>query len=253
MWTIGGPLSTGVYPRGCGEAPDAGDATAAADGLSPRVRGSRRLVVGLRHVDGSIPAGAGKPGRRQHITSIMATVYPRGCGEAPNASVSQRNSPDHGLSPRVRGSRAPSRPPSEPLPVYPRGCGEAPRQMNSSAVTRRSIPAGAGKPAQHRRPVPSGYGLSPRVRGSPVEGSRSALASPLGVYPRGCGEAVGVFGTGRAAEGLSPRVRGSRLGLGVVAPVVGSIPAGAGKPRSDHGVAVRRELDGLSPRVRGSP
>ena len=117
-----GPTPT-VYPRGCGGTLPAAGVLALSAGLSPRVRGNRRLdpqpVGGLR----SIPAGAGEPSGSAHRRT-GTWVYPRGCGGTSMALMTVR--PDSGLSPRVRGN------PPEPC-VDPEG--------------HRSIPAGAGEPA----------------------------------------------------------------------------------------------------------
>ena len=131
-------------------------------------------------------------------------------------------------------------------------------------------------------------GLSPRVRGSPLDvrgglvlgGSIPACAGepregasgshPGWVYPRVCGGAVESFGVYSPEGGLSPRVRGSRLDdRGGGAPL-GSIPACAGEPcrgctsgnsawvypRVCGGAIVCDACEplvvGLSPRVRGS-
>ena len=163
-------------------------------------------------------------------------------------------------------------PPTPPIPcmrqtVYPRGCGAAvdvffyddeilglsPRVRGSLVLWRctnhqlGSIPAGAGQPS----PSPS-------------------LAHPLRVYPRGCGAAEVNSPIRVVSHGLSPRVRGS---LTICEPTIttyGSIPAGAGQPRSGRpepletwvyprgcgaapvmGLMATFQL-GLSPRVRGS-
>ena len=60
LWTVRKRQPT-VYPRVCGGASRTEDATPPSRGLSPRVRGSRLLVGGLRRCDGSIPASAGEP------------------------------------------------------------------------------------------------------------------------------------------------------------------------------------------------
>ena len=52
-----------VYPRVCGEADSAPRKMTISQGLSPRVRGSRRQRVRRRPARGSIPACAGKPVR----------------------------------------------------------------------------------------------------------------------------------------------------------------------------------------------
>ena len=157
-----------VYPRVCGEAATRTERMSSRKGLSPRVRGSRyHLMIELPQ-HGSIPACAGKPHARDG-TRHMRWVYPRVCGEAGvHSSTSNCSS---GLSPRVRGSLRrrpdrrryrgsipacagkPTQPSNQPcLPwVYPRVCGEA---------RRRVLPS---------RPL---AGLSPRVRGSRLQGNR---------------------------------------------------------------------------------
>ncbi len=131
-------------------------------------------------------------------------------------------------------------------------------------------------------------GLSPRVRGNPVEdvgglaagrsipacagepGGAEDLASGERVYPRVCGGTDQQRGLYMPPNGLSPRVRGN-LPLGeMMKPKIGSIPACAGEPivrrlaRGGHrvyprvcggtpGLAVLEPTTrGLSPRVRGN-
>ena len=132
------------------------------------------------------------------------------------------------------------------------------------------------------------WGLSPRVRGNPsrpAPGARHRWSIPAcageppctgerheytGVYPRVCGGTSAEHEQGRPHGGLSPRVRGNRLGVGQHDGRTGSIPACAGEPRScissmpftrvyprvcggtpPHASA-RHGQDGLSPRVRGN-
>jgi len=115
--------ASGVYPRWCGEASTASMKPRTWVGLSPLVRGSQ--IVGLDHHvrDGSIPAGAGKP-RRSRSYSRRMWVYPRWCGEA------RRHSPAssccQGLSPLVRGSRAPQMAPAANVGSIPAGAGKPP-------------------------------------------------------------------------------------------------------------------------------
>ena len=180
-------------------------------GLSPRARGSR---CRLNWSSAPYPRGRGEA-----AYGLTAGVYPRGRGEA--TSGSSHSGDHHG--------------------VYPRGRGEANSPQEQSGAG--SIPAGAGKPtpSMARR---GQAGLSPRARGSLViepilallrglspraRGSPRTPRIPRRIYPRGRGEATVA----------TPR-RSGRLG---------SIPAGAGKPRStaDQGVHL-----GLSPRARGS-
>ena len=157
-------------------------------------------------------------------------VYPRGRGEALCQAIRVEDFSAQGLSPRARGS---------PATVLQAGC----------RLASGSIPAGAGKPTTQwlARPVTWRW-----------------------VYPRGRGEAFWKASSRVRAWGLSPRARGSPWAGAADALRPGSIPAGAGKPRScsptgmmrwvyprgrgEAHVSVRlRRLQGLSPRARGSP
>ncbi len=273
-----------VYPRGCGGTGPADGLWWADVGLSPRVRGNRRMRSTPAARRRSIPAGAGEPaivlcaGDRQQ-------VYPRGCGGT--RGWDGRSDAVLGLSPRVRGNRTPRSTTSGRIGSIPAGAGEPSRKFQKAGV-RGVYPRGCGgteeRPDLPRQPL----GLSPRVRGNHRRprghpdhrgsipagaGEPSALTSSpprREVYPRGCGGTYEQEHENRTIEGLSPRVRGNR-GLGQVAgEVVGSIPAGAGEPppwrslrpqirvypRGCGGTApepIGRVLAlGLSPRVRGN-
>ena len=213
-----------VYPRACGGAPLVASCRASSWGLSPRMRGSLSSGsrTGLRM--GSIPAHAGEPGPPDR-PSGLGRVYPRACGGAGSGKTAACGSA--GLSPRMRGSR--------PRPASP-------------PPARGSIPAHAGEPLVLRCPprIPAVYpracggamlgrcrvewysGLSPRMRGSPVDvlldfvdpGSIPAHAGEphttrvpcflYAVYPRACGGAIYFDAEPEAIQGLSPRMRGSR-------------------------------------------
>ena len=155
-----------------------------------------------------------------------------------------------GLSPRLRGNPGVQRHtpgdersipalageplfdvrPISPPEVYPRACG---------GTLARS------------RPVSTGVGLSPRLRGNPDLGRRPARqggsipalagepgpASPWSpwspVYPRACGGTVDGRDTGESEGGLSPRLRGNRT-VGVwESGGLRSIPALAGEPPTE--------------------
>ena len=91
------------------------------------------------------------------------------------------------------------------------------------------------------------------------------------VYPRVCGGTFAIPGPGIRGRGLSPRVRGNRIGRMHSGIMRGSIPACAGEPgRSRRGacrpgvyprvcggtvilIAPTVFCTGLSPRVRGNP
>ena len=96
-----------VYPRGCGGTSGRSNSTRMESGLSPRVRGNLNIPNAPATLTGSIPAGAGEPQPRPpHVGSTQ--VYPRGCG---GTSLTGRlHLPPTGLSPRVRGNRAPNLP-----------------------------------------------------------------------------------------------------------------------------------------------
>ena len=150
--------------------------------------------------------------------------------------------------------------------VYPRVCGGS--AFSSVSMMRR-------------------IGLSPRVRGKPLkrtcriilggsipacagEAARAASAKRAKtVYPRVCGGSNAQVSQPWPAEGLSPRVRGKRMGFCAIDTPEGSIPACAGEapppghrppaaavyPRvcggSSHPHSGPRQAKGLSPRVRG--
>ncbi len=233
-----------VYPRVCGGTLFPHRWGNNDLGLSPRVRGNRPRTGATPAPAGSIPACAGEPWCRG-CRSWTCTVYPRVCGGTPGRA--RRLASASGLSPRVRGNRdlRPLRPglrrsipacagepfttrnPLPPEPVYPRVCGGTEQQAWDDAVS---------------------LGLSPRVRGNPVElvegdihgGSIPACAGEpclqwhvLGedtVYPRVCGGTPGIFPSAQAELGLSPRVRGNRRSPRPTPAWSGSIPACAGEP-----------------------
>ena len=263
------PAHTPAYPRG---------------GLSPRVRGNRSSDSPKASGRGSIPACAGEPVRLV-LQHRGRRVYPRVCGGTkPKPAVPCTST---GLSPRVRGNR---------------------RLRSCTYAGSRSIPACAGEPllspqqcrycAVYPRVCGGTWdlwafsdcsiGLSPRVRGNPVErecpsrqlrsipacagepSSKPLIPSSLRVYPRVCGGTSITKGTKPGKQGLSPRVRGNRLHAPLLAGASRSIPACAGEPqrrswicgcirvypRVCGGTLTRRLYSafstGLSPRVRGN-
>ena len=157
--------ATRVYPRVCGGTRLGLNGRGAQGGLSPRVRGNHGHRAQQHHLLGSIPACAGEP-RQQGRHSDVNAVYPRVCG----GTVLQVGGPPPkgGLSPRVRGNH---------------------RRVRPAHPGRRSIPACAGEPGNRRRACATGSvyprvcggtlrrrllrwrrpGLSPRVRGNPVD------------------------------------------------------------------------------------
>ena len=146
----GRPRCEPVYPRPCGGAclhPLSG-----YSGLSPPVRGSRRVRLRRGAEPGSIPARAGEPPPRRSATRHRR-VYPRPCG----------------------GAGDPFRFPYSNRGSIPARAGEPSVTRRSSSSSQGSIPARAGEPASVSvRPI---LGLSPPVK------------TPDRVYPRPCGGA----------------------------------------------------------------
>ena len=252
----------GVYPRVCGGNCPGRPRCSSYPGLSPRVRGKRRPRSSTAAPERSIPACAGETTGTAFPPAVTA-VYPRVCGGNYSSGVGSR--PSRGLSPRVRGKPSlpvgrttniwsipacagetrRARTPKPPVEVYPRVCGG-----NRGGAT-------AGRPA---------HGLSPRVRGKlecvdsdvQCEGSIPACAGETSrlyakpfqaqVYPRVCGGNAGGNAGAHRRRGLSPRVRGKRLGLKAAVFAARSIPACVGNRSHCAGIITLR---GLSPRVRG--
>ena len=171
----------------------------------------------------------------------------------------------NGLSPRVRGNL---------------------RRANLSVHAERSIPACTGEPRSSSpkryqaavyprvyggtftkvRASVSQIGLSPRVRGNRLQ--RLPSLNPLRsipactgephrprerlskqqVYPRVYGGTRQAAGCSSSKRGLSPRVRGNRLGVGRGRSRLRSIPACTGEPKES---AISRFFDEVYPRVYG--
>ncbi len=314
---------TSVYPRVCGGTSGRRRAAPVHSGLSPRVRGNRPSCSLASVVMRSIPACAGEPNRVYPVVR-PAGVYPRVCGGTENRRFTWRI--DEGLSPRVRGNLlegpavndyAGSIPAcaGEPLvkgfrnariTVYPRVCGGtifdekgkrawlglSPRVRGNQLLGQGysagegSIPACAGEPLPHLRPIPRPWvhprvcggtanllgvwsaaaGPSPRVRGNPLSSSESegsprsipACAGEPGhlvtaqrssqVHPRVCGGTPLVHGRGLSRRGPSPRVRGNREALRPAGVPHGSIPACAGEPATGRRAPT---ITSVHPRVCG--
>ena len=129
-----------VYPRVCGGTRRFAGQPVLVRGLSPRVRGNRRVRPATRAGQGSIPACAGEP-LIPSISQHKAGVYPRVCGGT--SEIVRRALMPVGLSPRVRGN---------------------PPFLSLSHPCRRSIPACAGEPTS-APPWMAICGVYPRVCG----------------------------------------------------------------------------------------
>ena len=251
-----------VYPRVCGE-PAVCKVRCSRPTVYPASRETGNRSRNVSIASGLSPRLAGKPDRTSPCRR-SAGVYPRVCGETVIRSMD--SSQPRGLSPRLRGNRV---------------------KLTSNLHVHGSIPRLRGN-RQQLATTEAEMGLSPRLRGNrePVIGGsaqeRSIPASAgkprrpdrrstsSRVYPRVCGETGKCPVTGTHVCGLSPRLRGNRSAVGVVALVERSIPASAGKPVERFGAVplsrvyprVCGETDprgpsripapGLSPRLRGN-
>ena len=190
-----------VYPRVCGGTCHWTSIRSPAGGLSPRVRGNPGWAASASGVAGSIPACAGEPWPAG-IPRRFWTVYPRVCGGTLVAVVTAARAA--GLSPRVRGNRCSSalltpaagsipacagEPASravKPTPprVYPRVCGGTDLGLYGGAASEGLSPRVRGNPVQnpHRR---TGAGSIPACVGEPPPPAAHRPADR--VYPRVCG------------------------------------------------------------------
>ena len=246
----------------------------------PPHRRNRTVEQALR----SIPACAGEPAI--FLLPMIATgVYPRVCGGTPCSPACTSSAP--GLSPRVRGNRRHLRAFHRRLRSIPACAGEphVARRVHHRHLVYPRVCGGTMRMRRRPRPL---QGLSPRVRGNRRRrrnglrcmGSIPACAGEpefirqgvraIGVYPRVCGGTRISPSVFRPPIGLSPRVRGNRIGQPVRLGVNWSIPACAGEPTESSfrsGISpvyprvcggttcVSRALSaslGLSPRVRGN-
>ncbi len=151
----------GVYPRLCG-----GNGISVADrpfgpGLSPLVRGKRKIIQGVVGVIGSIPACAGET-IDAIDTLIFNRVYPRLCGGNHWSKVVAFKR--LGLSPLVRGKLSDvfiSRTYTGSIPA----CAGETQLSRRNAHGWRVYPRLCGGNRWRRYPAQSDRGLSPLVRG----------------------------------------------------------------------------------------
>ena len=175
-------------------------------------------------VEGSIPAYAGEPPRRD-ISSGGWRVYPRVCGGT--QAVPRESGTIPGLSPRMRGNRFVTSRHSRRSGSIPAYAGE-PDIARRGVVESRVYPRVCGGTDELAAREYGDQGLSPRMRGNPclrrclhiLHRSIPAYAGEPAtvfhqgentrVYPRVCGgtDARGMHV--HESEGLSPRMRGNQ-------------------------------------------
>ena len=208
------------------------------------MRGNPGTTPARRQSRGSIPACAGEPAHR-HLHGGGGWVYPRVCGGTDRPVLESGR--QKGLSPRVRGNRSPRCLAGERVRSIPACAGEPPPSILTPA--RRPVyPRVCGGTTCCIRNWVDGEGLSPRVRGNRgtrrrPAGRRRSIPACAGepdpdkgkipcpwVYPRVCGGTPSGGGDTGQPAGLSPRVRGNRVGRPALDDVARSIPACAGEP-----------------------
>ena len=154
-----------AYPRVCGGTGTAGLPVAAILGLSPRVRGNLNTPGIAATMMRPIPACAGEP-TALSSRGRSRRAYPRVCGGTCGREATLVAA--EGLSPRVRGNHSIAIVVSGSSGPIPACAGEPPTPSPSS---RRpwAYPRVCGGTPNTSNPKPNGRGLSPRVRGNPLE------------------------------------------------------------------------------------
>ncbi len=213
-----------VHPRVCGErAVDFGQ-RGPIGGSSPRVRGTLSRSSRISTPSRFIPACAGNASSAAR-SARGAAVHPRVCGERTGAV--KPNCFIDGSSPRVRGTRADTRPRYR-LPRFIPAC--AGNALDRSPCSRHATvhPRVCGERAILAAQIADHVGSSPRVRGTRVNrivkvnpvrfipacagnaGPRWRQSRCLAVHPRVCGERIKFEMESTGCTGSSPRVRGTR-------------------------------------------
>ena len=238
--------SVAVHPRGRGERVAACGMNCPSSGSSPRARGTLNDQGDGTSQHRFIPAGAGNAGMWPWWVVIRA-VHPRGRGERTMSASGLAVS--IGSSPRARGTLSRRAGCSSADRFIPAGAGNATRARRR-AITATVHPRGRGERARHGCRWHRIIGSSPRARGTlhfadfrcclhrfiPA-GAGNAVLWGAGtgtdeVHPRGRGERGEQGELLLAADGSSPRARGTLDPGGVVGPCERFIPAGAGNALS---------------------
>ena len=251
-----------VYPRVCGGTSDTDSAASAQEGLSPRVRGNRKLAGKDACRPGVYPACAGEPtlppppitqadrlsrvcgGTNPHLLEpdIATGSIPRVRGNQTGAGIQgahQRSIPACAGEPRS-GILWQQRP-----LVYPRVCGGTLPVLWECRICRGLSPRVRGNRLPDGTRWTQG-GSIPACAGEPLR--RSSATAAARVYPRVCGGTACRMAPGGRRGGLSPRVRGNRYAGLAPRRRPGSIPACAGEPPAGwHPV----DAGGVYPRVCG--
>ena len=234
------------HPRVCGEHAWIDSGYDNRVGSSPRMRGTRLIVVYAALPYGIIPAYAGNT----NFPTFMAVNngdHPRVCGEHRPPEPDEDDS--WGSSPRMRGTHTAIDYPKSAhriIPAYagntnsydtihgrnrdhPRVCGEHILPHHARRTDAGSSPRMRGT-RQPRHPQPRTHGIIPAYAGN-TKPMLIWWMSPRD-HPRVCGEHRLIGGRRHGAVGSSPRMRGTPLGNADLSGANLIIPAYAGNTQA---------------------
>ena len=211
-----------AHPRSRGENIESRTVTAPCAGSSPLTRGKRRRRRRRRCCGGLIPAHAGKT-FSSPASELIDGAHPRSRGE--NTAAAAPMAGPNGSSPLTRGKRA---------------------QIKAAVSVVGLIPAHAGKTRMRTSSI-SPSRAHPRSRGENhhTEGAHDVRRL---AHPRSRGENAASAWARRPWAGSSPLTRGKPARAAAIGPLLGLIPAHAGKT---DGRLVGRVVQGAHPRSRG--
>ena len=232
------------HPRVCGEHSTTPVVTPKQQGSSPRMRGTHACP---------------------RKTTRNRMDHPRVCGEHWLPSCSRLS--NWGSSPRMRGTPKRTPPPPRPPRIIPAYAGNTSHILRWRGAIMGSSPRMRGTRLKGSYHMPT-FGIIPAYAGNTCP--KLAASMLHRDHPRVCGEHFGAVGGDVAAEGSSPRMRGTLLRVRAERQSTGIIPAYAGNTRcrtgfqagcGDHPrVCGEHQLDALvggirtgsSPRMRGT-
>ena len=194
----------GDHPRACGEHQVFSLIVTGWLGSSPRMRGTRKQSLLIRHFIGIIPAHAGNTSLMS-CTAVLPRDHPRACGEHNQATAETVNR--WGSSPRMRGTLNHVPPHKAITEDHPRACGEHHMATHDCNATRGSSPRMRGTPYA-RHPRSGRTGIIPAHAGN-TQAEVKRLRK-LGDHPRACGEHEVLTFIATMISGSSPRMRGTR-------------------------------------------
>ena len=241
------PSSPGAHPRSRGENSVTALRYSTWPGSSPLTRGKHRVLLGDLEEAGLIPAHAGKTstcGRR----STSWTAHPRSRGE--NLKQIARDVNKSGSSPLTRGKPHRQRTVHPRERLIPAHAGKTSRPRLRSRRPR-AHPRSRGENSNVVRVAHNAQGSSPLTRGKQRQAAvfqgrgrlipahagktrtRTSSISASRAHPRSRGENWLIASTQIVRPGSSPLTRGKPARAAAIGPLLGLIPAHAGKTLPD--------------------